>query len=77
MPLFKKTKKKSPEQKYCENLIEQISFAESKGKDFIYASAIGREEDWIMTFCEQRNYEIKASHQNEGVVYYKIYGWND
>lgn len=77
MPLFKKAKKKSPEQKYCEDLMEQISFAESKGKNFIYAPAIGQEEDWIMTFCEQRNYEIKASHRNEGVVYYKIYGWSD
>lgn len=77
MALFKKNKKQSPEQKYYENLMEQISFAESKGKNFIYVSAIGQEEDWIMTFCSTRNYEIKASHQNEGIVYYKIYGWSE
>ena len=32
MTLFKKNRKKSPDQKYCESLMEQIGFAAAKGK---------------------------------------------
>ena len=74
MALFKKTKKKSPEQKYCESLMEQIGFAAAKGKYAIYVSAKDEEEDWLLNFCSMRNYEVRASHNTDGVNYYKI--WN-
>ena len=74
MALFKKTRKKSPEQKYCENLMEQIRFASVKGKYAIYVPAKDEEEDWLMTFCGQRGYGARASHNTDGVIYYKI--WN-
>lgn len=74
MALFKKNKKKSPEQKFCEDLMEQIGFAAAKGKYAIYIPAKDEEEDWLLNFCSIRNYEIKASHNTDGVNYYKI--WN-
>lgn len=74
MALFKKTKKKSPEQKYYEDLMEQIGFAAAKGKYAIYVSAKDEEEDWLINFCSTRNYEVRASHNTDGVNYYKI--WN-
>lgn len=36
MAPFKKNRKKSPEQKYYENLMEQIGFAATKSKYAIY-----------------------------------------
>ena len=74
MALFKKNKKKSSEQKYYENLVEQIGFAAAKGKYAIYVPAKDEEEDWLMIFCGQRGYEVRASHNTDGVNYYKI--WN-
>ena len=74
MALFKKTKKKSPEQKYYEDLMEQIGFAAAKGKYAIYVPAKDEEEDWLINFCSTRNYEVRASHNTDGVNYYKI--WN-
>lgn len=74
MALFKKTKKKSPEQKYYEDLMEQIGFAAAKGKYAIYVPAKDEEEDWLLNFCSMRNYEVRASHNTDGVNYYKI--WN-
>lgn len=74
MALFKKTKKKSPEQKYYEDLMEQIGFAAAKGKYAIYVPAKDEEEDWLLNFCSARNYEVRASHNTDGVNYYKI--WN-
>ena len=74
MSLFKKNKKKSPEQKYHEDLMEQIGFAATKGKYAIYVPAKDEEEDWLLNFCSMRNYEVKASHNTDGVNYYKI--WN-
>ena len=74
MSLFKKNRKKSPEQKYYEDLMEQISFAAAKDKYAIYVPAKDEEEDWLMTFCGQRGYEVRASHNTDGVNYYKI--WN-
>ena len=44
MALFKKTKKKSPEQKYYEDLMEQIGFAAAKNKYAIYVPAKDEEE---------------------------------
>lgn len=75
MALFKKAKKKSPQQKYCEALIEQITFASFNGKYAIYTPAEGEEEDWLNEFCEQRGYEVRASHNTDGVNYYKAWGW--
>ena len=74
MALFKKNKKKSPEQKYYEDLMEQIGFAAAKGKYAIYIPAKDEEEDWLLNFCSIRNYEVRASHNTDGVNYYKI--WN-
>ena len=74
MSLFKKNKKKSPEQKYYEDLMEQIGFAAAKGKYAIYIPAKDEEEDWLLNFCSMRNYEVRASHNTDGVNYYKI--WN-
>ena len=74
MALFKKIKKKSPEQKYYEDLMEQIGFAVAKGKFAFYVPAKGEEEDWLINFCSTRNYEVRASHNTDGVNYYKI--WN-
>ena len=74
MALFKKTKKKSPEQKYYEDLMGQIGFAAAKGKYAIYVPAKDEEEDWLLNFCSARNYEVRASHNTDGVNYYKI--WN-
>ena len=74
MALFKKNRKKSPEQKYYENLMEQIGFAAAKGKYAIYVPAKNEEEDWLLNFCSMRNYEVRASHNTDGVNYYKI--WN-
>lgn len=75
MPLFKKAKKKSPKQKYCENLMEQITFASFNGKYAIYVPAEGEEEDWLNEFCEQRGYFVRADHNTDGVNYYKVWGW--
>ena len=74
MALFKKNKKKSPEQKYYENLTELINLATAKGGSTVYVPAKGEEEDWLMTFCGQRGYEVRASHNTDGVNYYKV--WN-
>ena len=74
MSLFKKNRKKSPEQKYYENLMEQIGFAAAKGKYAIYVPAKNEEEDWLLNFCSMRNYEVRASHNTDGVNYCKI--WN-
>ena len=74
MALFKKNKKKSPEQKYYESLTELINLATAKGGSVIYAPAKDEEEDWLMTFCGQRGYEVRASHNTDGVNYYKV--WN-
>ena len=74
MSLFKKNRKKSPEQKYYEDLMEQIGFAAAKGKYAIYVPAKDEEEDWLLNFCSMRNYEVRASHNTDGVNYYKI--WN-
>ena len=74
MALFKKNRKKSPKQKYYEDLMEQISFAAAKGKYAIYVPAKDEEEDWLLNFCSMRNYEVRASHNTDGVNYYKI--WN-
>lgn len=75
MPLFKKTKKKSPKQKYCENLMEQITFGSFNEKYAIYVPAEGEEEDWLNEFCEQRGYFVRADHNTDGVNYYKLWGW--
>ena len=75
MALFKKTKKKSPQQKYCESLMEQITFASFNGKYAIYVAAEGVQEDWVYEFCSQRGYEVRASHTSENITYYKIWGW--
>lgn len=77
MSLFKKTKKKSSEQKYYEDLMEQIGFAAAKGKYAIYVPAKDEEEDWLMTFCRQRGYEVRASHNTNGVNYYKVWNWGN
>lgn len=74
MSLFKKTKKKSPEQQYCESVMEQIGFAAAKNKYAIYVPAKDEEEDWLLNFCSMRNYEVRASHNTDGITYYKI--WN-
>lgn len=74
MALFKKNRKKSPKQKYYEDLMEQIGFAAAKGKYAIYVPAKDEEEDWLLNFCSMRNYEVRASHNTDGVNYYKI--WN-
>lgn len=74
MALFKKNKKKSPEQKYYENLMELINLAAAKGVSEVYVPAKDEEEDWLLNFCSTRNYEIRASHNTDGVNYYKI--WN-
>ena len=74
MALFKKNKKKSPEQKYYESLTELINLATAKGVSTVYVPAKGEEEDQLMTFCGQRGYEVRASHNTDDVNYYKI--WN-
>ena len=74
MALFKKNKKKSLEQKYYENLTELINLATAKGGSAVYVPAKGEEEDWLFNFCSMRNYEVRASHNTDGVNYYKI--WN-
>ena len=74
MALFKKNKKKSLEQKYYENLTELINLATAKGGSVVYVPAKGEEEDWLLNFCSMRNYEVRASHNTNGVNYYKI--WN-
>lgn len=74
MALFKKNKKKSPEQKYYENLTELINLATVKGVSVIYVPAKGEEEDWLLNFCSMRNYKVRASHNTDGVNYYKV--WN-
>lgn len=74
MALFKKNKKKSLEQKYYESLTELINLAAAKGVSEVYVPAKDKEEDWLMTFCGQRGYEVRASHNTDGVNYYKI--WN-
>ena len=75
MALFKKNKKKSPEQKYYENLTELINLATAKGGSVIYVPAKGEEEDWLLNFCSMRNYEVRASHNTDGVNYYKVWGF--
>ena len=72
MALFKKNKKKSPEQKYYENLTELINLAAAKDVPAVYVPAKGEEEDWLLNFCSMRNYEVSASHNTDGVNYYKI-----
>lgn len=74
MALFKKNKKKSPEQKYYENLMELINLATAKGVSAVYVPAKDEEEDWLLNFCSTRNYEVRASHNTNSVNYYKI--WN-
>lgn len=74
MALFKKNKKKSPEQKYYENLTELINLATAKGGSVIYVPAKSEEKDWLLNFCSMRNYEVRASHNTNGVNHYKI--WN-
>ena len=74
MALFKKNKKKSPEQKYYENLMKMINLAAAKGVSAVYVPAKSEEEDWLLNFCSMRNYEVRASHNTYGVNYYKI--WN-
>lgn len=74
MALFKKNKKKSPEQKYYENLMELINLATAKGVSAVYVPAKDEEEDWLLNFCSTRNYEVRASHNTNGINYYKI--WN-
>ena len=74
MALFKKNKKKSLEQKYYESLTELINLAAEKGGSVIYVPAKDEEEDWLLNFCSTRNYEVRASHNTDGVNYYKI--WN-
>lgn len=74
MALFKKNKKKSPEQKYYENLMELINLAAAKDVSEVYVPAKDEEEDWLLNFCSTRNYEVRASHNTDGVNYYKI--WN-
>ena len=66
MALFKKNRKKSPEQKYCENLMEQIGFAERK-----YAMFLRRMKRFHD--LSGKGYEVRASH-NTGVNYYKVWG---
>lgn len=75
MPLFKKAKKKTPEQKFYEWLMEEITFAATKGKYAIYVPIKDTEEDWLYRFTESRGYVARASHNTEGVAYYKLYGW--
>ena len=77
MALFKRTKKKTAEQKYYEDLMEQTNFAAAKDKYAIYVPAKDEEEDWLMTFCGQRGYEVRASHNTDGVNYYKVWGWSN
>ena len=72
MALFKKNKKKSLEQKYYESLTELINLAAAKGVSAVYVPAKGEEEDWLLNFCSMRNYEVRASHNTNGVNYYKI-----
>lgn len=60
MSLFKKNKKKSSEQKYYEDLVEQIGFSAAKGKCAIYVPVKDEEEDWLITFCSAENYKIRA-----------------
>lgn len=74
MALFKKNKKKSLEQKYYENLTELINLAAAKGVSEVYVPAKDEEEDWLLNFCSTRNYEVRASHNTNGVNHYKI--WN-
>ena len=75
MALFKKNKKKSPEQKYYENLMELINLATAKGVSAVYVPAKGEEEDWLFNFCSMRNYEVRASHNTDGINYYRIWGF--
>ena len=72
MALFKENKKKSPEQKYYESLMELINLAAAKGVSAVYVPAKGEEEDWLFNFCSMRNYEVSASYNTDGVNYYKI-----
>ena len=72
MALFKKNKKKSSEQKYYENLMELINLAATKGMSAVYVPAKDEEKDWLLNFCSTRNYEVRASHNTDGVNYYKI-----
>ena len=74
MALFKKNKKKSLEQKYYENLMELINLATTKGVSAVYVPADSEEEDWLLNFCSAKDYEVRASHNTDGVNYYKI--WN-
>ena len=74
MALFKKNKKKSPEQKYYESLTELINLATAKGMYAVYVPAKGEEKDWLLNFCSMRNYGVRASHNTDGINYYKI--WN-
>lgn len=74
MALFKKNKKKSLEQKYYENLTERINLATAKSVSEVYVPANDEEEDWLLNFCSTRNYEVRASHNTNGINYYKI--WN-
>ena len=74
MALFKKNKKKSLEQKYYESLTELINLATAKGVSAVYVPAKSEEEEWLLNFCSVRNYEVRASHNTDGVNYYKI--WN-
>ena len=72
MALFKKNKKKSPEQKYYESLTELINLATAKGVSAVYVAAKDEEKDWLLNFCSIRNYEVSASYNTDGVNYYKI-----
>ena len=76
MALFKKTKKKSPKQKYCESLMEQITFAVFNGKYAIYVAATDEQEDWLYEFASVRGYEVRASHNTDGENFFKLWGWN-
>ena len=72
MALFKKSRKKSLERKYYEDLTELINLATEKDVSAVYVPAKGEEEDWLFNFCSMRNYEVSASYNTDGVNYYKI-----
>ena len=75
MPLFKKAKKKSPKQKYCENLMEQITFATLCGEHSVYIAATEEQENWLYEFANFRGYKARLSHSTDGEKFFKIWGW--
>lgn len=74
MPLFKKKNiKENKKEKFFHYLEEQVALAKSNNKNCVYTYALDESEDFVMEFAETRGMRARASHSNDGVVYYKIF----